>query len=196
MLLRYLCRVKNVKWLVVVCVFLGISGWTISRFEIGMPIDRHHGVVVYYNGLKITNVSGRHMTEDGYNLGLKYQCVEFVKRYYFEYLNHRMPDTYGHAKDFYDIHLADGSFNKKRGLMQYSNGGKTQPMENDILVFGPALANKFGHVAIVSAVEDGMIEIIQQNTGLDSREKIGLLTMGDTWTVEDKYVLGWLRKED
>ncbi|MCZ2101680.1 MAG: CHAP domain-containing protein [Chitinophagales bacterium] len=187
---------KNVKWLVVVCVFLGISGWTISRFEIGMPIDRHHGVVVYYNGLKITNVSGRHMTEDGYNLGLKYQCVEFVKRYYFEYLNHRMPDTYGHAKDFYDIHLADGSFNKKRGLMQYSNGGKTQPMENDILVFGPALANKFGHVAIVSAVEDGMIEIIQQNTGLDSREKIGLLTMGDTWTVEDKYVLGWLRKED
>lgn len=196
MLLRYLCKVKNVKWLVVVCVFLGISGWTISKFEIGMPIDRHHGVVVYYNGLKITNVSGRHMTEDGYNLGLKYQCVEFVKRYYFEYLNHRMPDTYGHAKDFYDIHLADGSFNKKRGLMQYSNGGKTQPMENDILVFGPALANKFGHVAIVSAVEDGMIEIIQQNTGLDSREKLGLLTMGDTWTVKDKYVLGWLRKED
>ena len=72
--------------------------------EIGDKVDSLNGVFVYYNH-SVGNVSGRNTTADGYNLGLKYQCVEFVKRYYYENLNHKMPNSYGHAKDFFVTYL-------------------------------------------------------------------------------------------
>ncbi len=53
-----------------------------SSNDIGSIIDEFNGVAVYYNH-NVGNVSGRNLAPDGYNLGLKYQCVEFVKRYYF-----------------------------------------------------------------------------------------------------------------
>lgn len=49
---------------------------------------------------------------DGYNVGLRYQCVEFVKRYYsLEHYAHRMPNSYGHAKDLFDPRVEDGAMN-------------------------------------------------------------------------------------
>jgi hypothetical protein len=68
-------------------------------YKFGQKIDDFNGVAVYYNG-KISTVKGRNVTADLYNLGLKYQCVEFVKRYYYKKLNHKMPNSYGNAKDF------------------------------------------------------------------------------------------------
>ena len=68
-------------------------------YDVGQKIDTLQGVYVYYNG-GVGNIEGREVTKDGYNLGLRYQCVEFVKRYYYEALLHKMPDSYGHAKDF------------------------------------------------------------------------------------------------
>src|SRR5690606_23830292 len=68
---------------------------------VGKPVDSLNGVVVYYNGA-VGHVLERNVAADGYNIGLKYQCVEFVKRYYYEHLQHKMPDSYGHAKDFFD----------------------------------------------------------------------------------------------
>ena len=38
-----------------------------------------------------------------------------------EYLNHKMPDSYGHAKDLFDANLGNGAFNSVRGLFQYRN---------------------------------------------------------------------------
>ena len=96
------------------------------KHKVGEVVDRFHGVAVYYNG-RISNTAGRNVAKDGYNLGLKYQCVEFVKRYYYEYLHHKMPETYGNAKDFYDKTVADGGINKSRDLLQFTNGSKTQP---------------------------------------------------------------------
>ena len=59
-----------------------------NDFTIGQKIDSLNGVYVFYNG-NVSHVMGRNTTKDGYNLGLKYQCVEFVKRYYYEYFNHK-----------------------------------------------------------------------------------------------------------
>ncbi|MDW5290896.1 hypothetical protein [Formosa sp. PL04] len=60
------------------------------------------------------HVSGRNTTPDGYNLGLKYQCVEFVKGYYYEHYNHKMPDSYGHAKSFFNSGIKDGKRRNQR----------------------------------------------------------------------------------
>lgn len=167
-----------------------------SSPTVGQAIDSLNGVYVFYNG-DVGNVTGRNLTRDGYNLGQKYQCVEFVKRYYYEHLNHKMPDSYGHAKDFYDKNLSDGQRNKKRGLAQYSNPSRTKPKVNDLIIFAGTTFNKYGHVAIVSKVTVTEIEIIQQNPGpySTSREKITLEVKNGNWKIANKRVLGWLRKD-
>lgn len=168
-----------------------------QEYKIGDKIDSLNGVYVYFNG-SVSHVLGRNVAEDGYNLGLKYQCVEFVKRYYYEYLNHKMPDSYGHAMDFFDNGLADGEWNAQRGLIQYHNSGKSKPEVNDLIVFKALPDEPFGHVAIVSAVYDDGIEIIQQNPipGVGSREVIGLENNEDQWIISNDRIVGWLRKED
>jgi hypothetical protein len=164
--------------------------------EIGKPVDQLNGVYVFYNG-HTGNSSGRSVSPCGYNIGQKYQCVEFVKRYYFEYLGHKMPNSYGHAKDFFNPAVPHGTLNKDRNLIQYSNNGKTLPKPDDLLIFGPTRWNKFGHVAIVSRVDKHELEYIQQNPGLlgNSRETIKISHVRQTPLLEHRNLLGWLRKE-
>lgn len=165
------------------------------KYEIGQPIDTLNGITVYYNG-GVGNVDGRELTKDGYNLGLKYQCVEFVKRYYYEALDHKMPDSYGHAKDFFDPSISDGRKNKQRNLIQYTNGSISKPKINDLIIYSGTILNRYGHVAIISGVTEKEIEIIQQNPGPfgTSREKYGLIDQDEKWKIENDRVLGWLRK--
>ncbi|WP_299525677.1 CHAP domain-containing protein [Winogradskyella sp.] len=161
----------------------------------GEELDNLNGVSVYYNG-GVDNVNGRALTEDGYNLGLKFQCVEFVKRYYYEALNHKMPESYGHAKDFFNSNLKDGQINKQRGLIQHTNPSKSKPKVNDLLVYSGTLSNKYGHVSIISKVKEKEIEIIQQNPGPygNSRETYSLSFEDGQWLINNSRVLGWLRK--
>ena len=167
-----------------------------SEKKIGQKADSLNGVMVYYNG-GVHNILERNRTADGYNLGMKYQCVEFVKRYYYEVYDHRMPDSYGNAKDFFDPKLKDGAFSEKRGLFQHSNPGYSKPQTGDLLIYSPTIFNKFGHVSIVAKVGEQHIEIIQQNPGpfSSSREKFNLVRNKKTWEIGDTRILGWLRKE-
>lgn len=151
-----------------------------------------NGIPVFYNG-KMSNVHGRNLTNTGYNLGLKWQCVEFVKRYYYKYFKHKMPNTYGHAKDFFDESLGDIAFNPDRALMQYKNAREVKPKTNDILVFKGNTGNPFGHIAIISNVTSSNVEIIQQNWGNRSREIFKLTEYQGYYTIADSEVLGWLR---
>jgi surface antigen len=182
---------------IIALLLLGIAGaWTYKKshstpkFAVGQKIDDFNGVAVFYNG-GVGNISGRNMTADGYNLGLKYQCVEFVKRYYYEHFKHKMPDSYGHAKDFYSKYISDGKYNTKRDLTQYSNPSNSQPQVNDLLIFSGTVFNKFGHVAIISKVSNNEIEIIQQNPGPfgKSRETISLNQKNGKWEIKNSRVL-------
>lgn len=177
----------SVMLLVVIAVFD-------NKYYIGKKIDSFNNVSVYYNG-NPKNVNGRNLTKDGYNLGLNYQCVEFVKRYYYEYLNHKMPNSYGHAKDFYDRETLDGELNKSRNLIQFNNPSFSKPKVNDILVLDKSTFNKFGHVSIVSRVNDNSIEVVQQNVFLNSREDYDLIFIDGKWKVDNERILCWLRME-
>ncbi len=164
-----------------------------QRFLVGEKIDSFNGVYVYKNGI-LPASSLRNIAPDGYNLGLRYQCVEFVKRYYYQHLKHKMPDSYGDAKDFFDKSLKDGQINKKRNLVQYRNGSFSKPKVNDILIFDASSYSSYGHVAIISDVEDDEIEIIQQNCK-KSRNKFSLTYKNKKWRVNYTSIVGWLRKE-
>lgn len=198
---------KNMKRILILfslLLFLGVSTTSCKKvkrkfakmsYTWGDKVDSLNGVYVYYND-NVSTVKGRNVV-DGYNIGLKYQCVEFVKRYYFEHYNHRMPDSYGHAKDFFQSGIADGNYSKRRDLYQYTNPSKSKPQVGDLLVYGPVALNKFGHVSIVSKVDKNKIEIIQQNPGAygDSRQKFSLTQTDGKWRIEHSQIVGWLRKK-
>ncbi len=164
-------------------------------YKIGQKIDSLNGVAVYYNG-GVGHVEGRVLAEDGYNIGLKYQCVEFVKRYYYEELNHKMPYTYGHAKDFFNSQIKDGAINRQRNLIQFQNPSMSKPKINDLIIYSGTLLNRYGHVSIICNVSNNEIEIIQQNPGPfgSSRENYDLLNDNGQWRINDDRILGWLRK--
>lgn len=165
--------------------------------KVGDTLDVFNDVYVFYNG-QMETVVGRNLAEDGYNMGLKWQCVEFVKRYYYLHLNHKMPDSYGHAKDFFDFGLRDMEKNKARDLIQFTNGSQSRPEVNDLIVFDGYTHNPYGHLAIVSKVDSDSIEVVQQNVDKTSRERFELVNKDEVWRVNDNgkgVVLGWLRKQ-
>jgi len=193
---------KARPYLLFAFVFLIASGCNKSENEgnmpllkPGMPIDSFNGVFVYYNG-ETTNVYGRNYAPDGYNLGLKYQCVEFAKRYYYQYLNHKMPDSYGNARDFFDPQVVDGGMNTARDLRQYTNPGSTRPEISDLVVLEGTTSNPYGHVAIISRVDATKIEIIQQNAGPYGRSRVeyNLYYQDGKWRIDSQRMMGWLRK--
>ena len=167
------------------------------KFEIGQILDSLNGVKVYYNG-GVSHTGKRNVSEDGYNIGLTYQCVEFVKRYYYEYYHHKMPDSYGNAKDFYDNSVKDGFISTKRGLVQYTNPSESKPAIGDLVVFDGTIGNPYGHVAIISDVKARYIEIIQQNPGpfASSRVILGLDSNLTGFKILESKLLGWLRLID
>ncbi len=170
--------------------------WNFNPFrQVGAQVDQLNGVAVYYNG-GVDHCDGRNLAPDGYNLGIRHQCVEFVKRYYFEHLHHEMPDSYGNALEFFDPKLADGAFNSRRGLTQFSNGSASRPAADDLLVFGRTWLNPYGHVAIVARVGERSVEIVQQNPGPfgASRETLALRNEDGRWWYDNRRVSGWLRK--
>ncbi len=161
--------------------------------NIGEKIDSYKNVAVYNNGKEYTKNYGKNYSFDGYYYGYKWQCVEFIKRFYYEALGHKMPDLFGNAKDFFDSTIAHGELNKNRGLIQFKNGGKEKPKCDDLVVFNDT---KYGHVGIVAEVGVNYIELIQQNIYCKSRQRL-LLTEknGDFFVGSSRKPAGWLRKQ-
>lgn len=178
---------------VIITISLFSKEFINPSYKVGEVMDSLNGVYVHYNR-KMDNVVGRNISYDNYNLGLKYQCVEFVKRYYYKHLDHIMPESYGHAKDYFNPQLAYGEKNIQRELIQYKNGSKSKPTIDDLIVFGSTKFNSYGHVGIICKVTKRSIIIIQQNKN-KSRQSNRLKEVNGIWTVQNNRVLGWLRKE-
>ena len=196
-------KIKKIAFILIMTFGLGYIALKVikkinlnSAYKVGQALDSLDGVKVYYNG-GVDHVLERNVTKDNYNLGLKYQCVEFVKRYYYEHSNHKMPDAYGHAKDFFDAEVKDGELNLKRDLSQFTNPSQSKPEVGDLMVFSGSVLNKFGHVAIISKVSQNEVEIIQQNPGpfSSSREVFEVKIHRENYKIDNKRVLGWLRKQ-
>lgn len=182
---------------VTAAIFLGLAA-VVGHADVDVPrvgevVDTFNGVAVYYNGA-IGHTHGISRADNGYVFGLRYQCVEFIKRYYYQRFGHRMPKPTGNARDYFDPAVADGAINPARGLLQYRNGSATGPQVEDILLYGPWPGNPYGHLAIVTDVDADSIEIIQQNPGPNghSRRRYPLKTGSGGLRVDQPRVVGWL----
>lgn len=150
--------------------------------------------VAAYSDSSINHPSpDEHNNDTGINTGLKWQCVEYVNRYY--YLIHGITNLGGqNANQYYDNATA-------RGLLAYPNGGSTAPQVGDILSFGGG-SEGLGHVAIIREVGANYVKVIQQNVTQDSRDadfSFTLTVSGGTFTVtatelgQTYTTQGWLR---
>jgi len=161
---------RATKFLLLLTAFVAAGYFVATRFNInpahtiGEPLDELNGVAVYYNGA-INNTSGRRTTEDGYNLGLKFQCVEFVKRYYYERFNHKMPNAMGHADDL--IVFAPWALNRFGHVAIVSQVG------DDFIEVIQQNPGPFG----------------------STRERFPLERHEGQWRVGHDRVQGWLRRE-
>jgi surface antigen len=178
-----------------VLLFIGVAAvlllfWNHRR--VGRVLDSYRGVPVYDNGLLFFRGYGKNYSAGGYYFGQKWQCVEFIKRFFYQAKGHQMPEVMGHAKSFFDESLPDGAFNSRRGLVQYRNGSTNKPCADDLIVFSDT---KFGHVAIVTGVAGDSLEVIQQNIVSGTRQRFSLVASnGHYFVTNPRRPAGWLRK--
>jgi len=145
----------------------------LSITNCGDSLGSFNGVPAYYNSGGINSCGNRHWSSDGaYSYGFKWQCVEFIRRYYYSALNHKMPNRWGNASNYFIEDIPSGSMNTERGLVQYHNGS-IMPQVNDLLVF-QNMAGGLGHVSIVTNVTDSTVSTIAQNIGVGCINSLSL----------------------
>ena len=188
---------KRMKLIIGIPLTVGLTIGTLffwNSQKTGRVLDSYKSVPVYDNGLFFFRSYGKNYSADGYYFGQKWQCVEFIKRFYFQAKNHKMPDVMGHAKSFFDEDLADDTFNPQRGLFQHRNGSTEKPRPDDLMVFTDTT---FGHVAIVTEVASNSLEVIQQNILCGTRQRFSLVANnGHYFVTSPRRPAGWMRKQN
>jgi surface antigen len=180
----------------------GLDKDEIKKIKAGIEIGSLDGVPGYYNGPVEATTWESHYSKDGFYYGEKWQCVEFVRRYYHDALNYKITKK-GNAETWSNSELED-STSTFNGLTQYKylksgtqdkkdDGFSVKPEKGDILVLGTAT---YGHVAIVVEVTDTSLKVAQQNVvkdGFTSDYKIEKLPNGK-WHFKTGSPVALLRK--
>lgn len=176
---------KKISILFIACFFLSVNSFA-SAFD--TQVGTFNNVVAYSNGT-VGNASSVYNTASGINTGMKWQCVEYVNRYYYSVYGLDLKSTgiYGNANHYYsNAALA--------GLNAYPNSGTTAPQVGDIICSN---GGTYGHIAIIREVGTTYIKVIHQNWSNDTNDDSKTLTRSGN-TIGDfnsTYpVVGWLRK--
>jgi len=155
-----------------------------SATTFGAILGTVNGVNLYYNG---TTSPTTYNYFNGTNTGYRWQCVEFINRYYLQVYGMDIRGTTGgNAYQYYGLA-------SQKGLVAYINDGSVPPRVGDILCFSGGTGN--GHVMIITEVGASQIKVAHQN-GL-SAMPIGAAfnRVGNKITPWSGYSCqGWLRK--
>jgi hypothetical protein len=132
--------------------------------------------------------------------GIKWQCVEFARRWLLD----NMGVVYGDVDTASDIwgkisfviRVADG---RRLPLQSFINGSSVPPATGDLLVYAKEYLGT-GHVAVVTEVDlaKGRIKVAEQNflnrpwPGNFARQIDVVSKSGGYWVL-DPYLLGWKR---
>ena len=158
-----------------------------TRSAFGSYVGSFNDVNSYSNGTTST-ASYEYNNSEGVNTGMKWQCVEYVNRYYYKIYGIDLKSTgiYGNANHYYDNA-------SKAGLIAYPNDGDFAPKEGDILCSN---GSSYGHVAIVRNVTSNSIDVIHQNWSNTSSDNSKTLSRSGNYVsaFSSSYpVKGWLR---
>ncbi|MHB8471870.1 MAG: CHAP domain-containing protein [Gammaproteobacteria bacterium] len=130
--------------------------------------------------------------------GIKWQCVEFARRWLL--VNKGL--VYGDvdvAADIWDriTYLTRVTDQKKIPLDVYPNGATRAPRPGDLLIYAREYL-KTGHVAVITAVDvaSQSVKVVEQNFAnsrwpSDYARKLDLLSKDGHYWILDAYLLGW-----
>ncbi|MEW6049537.1 MAG: CHAP domain-containing protein [Candidatus Zixiibacteriota bacterium] len=162
----------------------------------GAEIASYQNVDAYSTG----EWNGTGCSNGSTTYGYKWQCVEYVKRFYGVEVGDPISTSWGEAKN---------AFSKKDqddvgpNLVAYSQGSSTKPQPGDILCFGEAEGEEnSGHVGIIAEVGSNYVKMIDQNratSSVDNPIQLSLSTQApySVQSIGGGYVVqGWLRDPD
>ena len=152
-------------------------------------------LTVYGNGNSFNNATCG--PPNGCKFGQEFQCNELAQRYAYY--------AWGEPPTWYGYGGASGSAASMWQaapalpvpLMQFPNGSGVPPRQGDLMIFGPGWLGSYwdgaGHVAVVSAVGPGYVNIVQQNGTPSGADHFAL--NGSTVTQPSGYtpLIGWVR---
>jgi surface antigen len=134
----------------------------------GTNVGTYNSVIAYSNGS--TSYVGPYST-----YGYKYQCVEYVNRYFVVAKGKSNMKGTGNAKDYCS--------GRPSGVTVYTNTNATKPATGDFLVSN---GGTYGHIAIVRSVGSSSISVIHQNwsnTSSDNSKSLTMSLSGGKYTV-------------
>jgi hypothetical protein len=160
----------------------------------GTYLGEYDSVQSYSNG-NAGYVSNESNYINGTYIGMKWQCVEFVRRYYFSRFGLDLASKFtGDARDWWTGATA-------MNLDRFSNGGSTPPDPGDIIV-SQGDGKNVGHVAIVRSRSANSVCTANQNlsnTAEQVNRCLTLNTSGSSYTLDGfgtAYpITGWLRRK-
>ena len=135
---------------------------------------------------------------NGTYTGIKWQCVEYARRW----LLANTGAVYGDVDIAADIwnkidYLTDVKTKKQIPLETRLNGSTQPPEVGDLLIYAKAFHGT-GHVAVVTGmdIKNGLVEVSEQNFSNESwpdhyARKLMLIKKGGGYWLLDGYLLGW-----
>ena len=174
--------------LLITILMLFISG----RFSTGYAQSAFGTAVGSYNGVNsYSNESGSYVSNisnyiNGSYIGMEWQCVEYVRRYYYMQFGKNLYSL-GGGMDAWQFFGNAANMQ----LTPYVNGGTTTPQVGDILCWNQT-GSGVGHVAIVRAVGSSTVTVIQQNvkngaTGPNGTDDSYSLTYNSSTHILDQH---------
>jgi len=167
-------------------IYILLLGAILILIYLSMRIDSiygvtENGVVAYCNSSKY-NLVDHYL--DGLPTGKKWQCVEFVRRYYMQ-IHHLTFPSVANAYEMMKLtELIDINTQQPHPCIFYSPTEST-PQKDDILIMEH---DKYGHTAIIVAIQDKRIQIAEQNW-----EPWVAPHYSRELSVDDPLIIGWLR---
>ena len=137
--------------------------------------------------------------------GLKWQCVEYARRWLITtkgltFASIPCASDIWHLDSLESIYTFPYSFN--RPLNRVPNGSKCAPTVGSILIYQKVANNPVGHVAIIVEIADSFIYVAEQNWDNDYwpgdyARQIPLKYENGSYTIEDELpILGWMVYEE
>jgi hypothetical protein len=171
--------------------------------EYGQVLGVTPGGVEAYSNCDADCVISDPNTYEGTYTGIKWQCVEFARRW----LLNNQGAVYGDVDVAADIwneidHLQRVADDTRVPLESYPNGSEKAPAVGDLLIYSREYLGT-GHVAVVTEVdrEAGTLRVAEQNfvnspwPGHYARE-LALVKRDGRYWVLDAYLLGWKHPPD
>ena len=201
------------KFFLIALVVLNIVIYAKSEInDVKLYSSTPYNTIIGYastNVASYSNGDGHHTPEESDYLykvyiGLKWQCVEFARRWLFLRKGCVFHQIVG-AKDIWsEVYNVQRVVDKKCfNFTKYPNGSPSPPRNETLLIYdGSSASGGYGHVAVIVDVLPNSIRIGEQNydtnywTGNYSRE-LPLVIKDGLYYIEDRMpILGWMELND